>query len=566
MTSAANGLPGFEAVLREHKRLASKLTSDEIRAISEYIEERLRQEQADINFRLYALRNDYDITVRRSSETITDLYQELNEKKEIIKHYQSSDKNIIAAHKQKEERWERKQDLLLNEIQKTEGEAAKAKSRLETLESELEKTTKAVSELETKLEIANKAVAKVEEAELVIQERDEGKVEILKLKMEVDKRDRAVSSNEKMIAVLKADLEQLGKDKKYTDMRTTNIQDELRKQVAEVAEKCKQLTELQFRLQMEERQVTTMQKQLKQATEELRNYKRLLEEERPPLHPKDPIVVTLKKDLDIMDIRIRSLDIAVRLRMDEIKKLEDRVEDTEAEEKLVEQIRKEIYTHGDTFLELTVSELVKKLDFKKRRLQDELSYARDWEQPSRDADMLRSEITALMKQAAICKATELSNRAAKQLQKIDLIMRGTSDSFRMPKIYKVSERGNSDQRSHRSKLSNGHRHPQFPHKPAFITSSTPINSFDSGGGSMTSRSTHKRFNVQTSNVVRVSKSRAGRPPALGNYTDDSKIQYIDTVELDLSRLTPVSSSRRESQSDRMTLKSVSDSTVPAILE
>ena len=254
----------------------------------------------------------------------------------------------------------------------------------------------------------------------------------------------------------------------------------------------------------------------------------------------------MRKDLDIMDIRIRSLDIGVRLRMDEVKRVEDRLEDLKEDERLAHQMRSEIYHQGDTFLELTATELVKHLDFRQRRLLEELKYARDWDQPKRDADILRSEIKAFMKQAAVCKVTDLGERAAKQLQKIDLIMRGVSDTTKMPRIYRVSERTNTD---HRQKL-------RQTSKPAFLTSSTPVSSFDTSSMKASTKRNRKRPDG--------TKISTFRHPSLENHTDDSKIQYIDTVDLDLSRMTPSSTSRRGDQSDRMTMKSVSSTTVPPI--
>lgn len=262
----------------------------------------------------------------------------------------------------------------------------------------------------------------------------------------------------------------------------------------------------------------------------------------------------LKKDLDIMDFRIRSLDVSVRLRLDEIRKLDDRLENLRNEEHLMAQIKTEVYNRGDTFLELTVSELIKSVEFRVKRLIEEITYARDWEHTKRDADTLRSEITALMKQAAICKVSELSSRAAKQLQKIDLIMRATADPVKMPKIYKVSERSNSDQRLVKKQKPS---QPQGAYKSAFLTSSTPISAFSSN---------HKQENIRTRKRVGLSRNHSYRRPVLENHSDDTKLQYVDTVELDLSRLTPSSPRHKGDQSDRLTLKSVSTSTIPALSE
>lgn len=550
--SGISGLPGFEAVLRDHKRLASKLTSDELRAIRDYIEERVRQEQADIHFRLYALQNDYDVTVRRSSETISDLYQELNEKKDIIKHYQSSDDTIKNVYKQKETRWEKKQELLLDEIAKLEGEASRTSRRLTEVEKELEQKSKAVETLDEKLTEAEKAVKVVEEAKLIIEDRNENKKEIFKLKMEMDKKDRHINQTERSMNSLQKEMEELKRDKKFNEMKVTSMQDELRKQMEEVAEKCKDLSALQFQHQMEKRQAEKLQIQLRQATEDVKNYKRMLESSRPAMNPNDPVAITLRKDLDIIDIRIRSLDIGVRLRMDEIKRIEDRIEDVKEDEKLAVQIKNEIYRQGDTFLELTVSELVKHLEFKNKRLCEELKYARDWEQPMRDADTIRTEIIALMKQAAICKIPDMGERAAKQIQKIDLIMRGVSDTTMLPRIYKVSERSKAE----KQKLQIPKQKPTQG-KRAFLTASTPIDNFDT---------TLRNPAVRSRKKLAVNRANHYKYPSLENHTDDSKIQYIDTMELDLSGLTPTSSTHRGNHSDRMTLKSVSSTTIPAISE
>lgn len=270
----------FSALFRDHKRLASKLTSDELRAIRDYIEDRIRQEQADINFRLYALQNDYDVTVRRSNETISDLYQELNEKKEIIQHYQNSDKAITTVHKQKELRWEKKQELLLTEIEQLEGEATRSKTRLQHAEIELEQKSNEMKTLQENLDEANKAVETVEEARLVLTERDEQKKEIFKLKMEMDKRDRLVQQHERTINALKKEVENFDRDKKFNEMKVNSVQEELRKQMKEVAGKCKELSELQFQLQMEKRQTEKLQIQLKQTTDDLKSYKHMLESSR----------------------------------------------------------------------------------------------------------------------------------------------------------------------------------------------------------------------------------------------------------------------------------------------
>lgn len=169
--------------------------------------------------------------MRRSSETISDLYQELSEKKEIIKHYQSSDQNISTVVKQKEQRWEKKQELLMTEIEKLEGEATRAKAKLKHVESDLEMKCKDVKELEEKLDEANKAIEMVEEAKSVLKERDERTNELLKFKLEIDKRDIKIQNQDRAIQELRKGLHEFDKGQKFSEMKVTAMQDELRKQV-----------------------------------------------------------------------------------------------------------------------------------------------------------------------------------------------------------------------------------------------------------------------------------------------------------------------------------------------
>ena len=254
-----------------------------------------------------------------------------------------------------------------------------------------------------------------------------------------------------------------------------------------------------------------------------------------------------------MDIRIKSLDIGVRMRSEDIKKVEERVEDIISDERLATQMKSEIYLQGDTYLELTSSELANRMETRHKRLNEELKFAKDWDHNRREADMLRSEISAMIKQASICKLSELGSRASKQLQKIDLIMRGTNSSTKMPNIYKVSERKPTNESRNVFK-------PKSKHQTAFISASTPINgSYDKSGNTRNMKSRRK---------ITVGKGggKSYRYPVLENHTDDTKLQYYDTAELDLSASTPSLTHRRHNQSDRMTIKSVSTTTIDAIAE
>ena len=204
---------------------------DELRAIRDYIDERLNHEQYNLYFRLASLQNDFDITLRKSSEAITGLQLELNEKNEVLKHYKNSDENIINVHRQREGRWEKKQELLLTEVEKLDDECSRLKARLELVEKDLERKCKEVTELETKVDEAKEAVKAVNEAKHVLEQRDRTTQDILKMKLEIDKRDRVIKTLEDEQRNLNQEIERFKKGKEMNDVKIQSMQKELRKQV-----------------------------------------------------------------------------------------------------------------------------------------------------------------------------------------------------------------------------------------------------------------------------------------------------------------------------------------------
>lgn len=221
----------FTALFREHKRLSYKLTIDELHAIRDFIDERLNQEQYNLYYRLASLQNDLDITLRKSSEAITGLQLELNEKNEILKHYKNSDENIINVHRQREGRWEKKQELLMSEIEKLDDECNRTKARLQLVETELEKKCKENTDMVEKVERAKMAVQRMDEAKQVLEQRDKTTEAVLKLKLEIDKRDRIIKTLEGDVRNLRQEIQQFKKEKEFNDVKISGMQKELRKQV-----------------------------------------------------------------------------------------------------------------------------------------------------------------------------------------------------------------------------------------------------------------------------------------------------------------------------------------------
>ena len=193
-----------------------------------------------------------------------------------------------------------------------------------------------------------------------------------------------------------------------------------------------------------------------------------------PRDPFDTVIVTMKKDLDIMDAKIRAFDLSVKTKNETINGLEKMIESAKSEENLASQIKSEIYLQGDSFLEKTVAELVKRLEEKRKKLTAQLKTAQMWAESKREAQSLTKEVSALQQQAEINRLSELALRAVDQIDKIDRIMKHTSE-IKMPRIFKVSARVKPIQKKPtETEIQNANQRVAVAKsKSVFLTASTP---------------------------------------------------------------------------------------------
>ena len=182
----------------------------------------------------------------------------------------------------------------------------------------------------------------------------------------------------------------------------------------------------------------------------------------------------MKKDLDIMDTKIRAFDLSVTAKNEAIKDLERMIENAKNEGNLASQIKSEIYLQGDSFLEKTVAELVKRIEEKRKKLTAQLKTAQMWAESKKEAKWLTKEVSALQQQAEINRLSDLALRAVDQIDKIDRIMKHTSE-IKMPRIFKVSARVTPIQKHtvEAEAQSGNQRVPVAKPKSVFLTSSTP---------------------------------------------------------------------------------------------
>ncbi|KAL3857514.1 hypothetical protein ACJMK2_012176 [Sinanodonta woodiana] len=438
----------FSALFREQKRLANKLTYDELRALKEFVKNRVFQDTADLYYKLQSLQSDYDVQLRNSSETIANLRKELEQKQKILDQYKSSDDNILKIQKQREERWDKKQKQLEADIDKYKDMSLKLQARMRDLEKSLHEKEALLDEAERKVAELEKKAAVVDEAKEVLTERDKFQDEILRLKLEVDKRDRYLKTAEKELLNAREEREQILKERRLGDVKVTAMKNELEKQVAEVAEKCKQLTESEYELQDEKRQVAELQRELKDIKAEL------LKPEPPRTPPGEAL---MRKELEVYETKIVLLELKTKADKEERTRLENEVEIVQEMFGIALDLKDKLYVHGETKVEKVILKMCEKLEAKDKQCEMNLRefIERDDNYIRKEAVTVRAELLAIRKQTELIKMTELAKKATKLLNRLEACIDVRFMGTRATKSgFKTAWEKNSSRSSSPSSVSN----------------------------------------------------------------------------------------------------------------
>ncbi|KAK3587074.1 hypothetical protein CHS0354_014946 [Potamilus streckersoni] len=441
-------IPGLDALFREQKRLANKLTYDELRALKEFVKNRVFQDTADLYYKLQSLQSDYDVALRNSSETIANLRKELEQKQKILDQYKSSDDNILKIQKQREERWEKKQKQLEADIEKYKDMSLKLQAKMRDLEKALQEKEVLLDDAERKVAELEKKAAVVDEAKEVLIERDKFQDEILRLKLEMDKRDKYLKTAEKELLNAREEREQIIKERRLGDVKVTAMKNELEKQVAEVAEKCKQLTESEYALQDEKRQVAELQRELKDIKAEL------LKPQPPRTPPGEALV---RKELEVYETKIVLLELKSKADKDERIRLENEVEIVQEMFSIALDLKEKLFVHGETNVEKVIIKMCEKLEAKDKQCEMNLREFRERDESyiRKEAVTVRAELLAIRKQTELIKMPDLVKKATKLLNRLEACIDVRFMGTRATKSgFKTSWEKNSSRSSSPSSVSN----------------------------------------------------------------------------------------------------------------
>lgn len=533
------GLPGIEVLFREHKRLASKLTKDEMRALRSYLDNRLVVEHNDLLFNIKKLKTNFDMKTLEMEETISRLQKDVEFKNELMLQYKSTDTSLATVHKRREERLEKEQTVLQSDIDRLNADLLSLTRKFEQVTRERNLYEKEIKDARIKISELEKIAEKVEAAEKLIIDNEKMKQDLVRSKMNVDNRDREIqrlhdvnenlskefSEKSKLIAKLNEDFE--------------SCRTEIARIAKELATKSDNLAIAKYNLDIEKQKVRELEKEIKklqESTEPEKDHK--LENGRSD---------SLALRVELLNIHQKHLDGRVKL-------LEEKVQMYRNQARIISsdlakisqdisnmtQLHDKVVVHGSISIEKSLLEICDSMQDRRTNIESVLDDLSSQVPPiiSKDVLAIKQDVMAVKKQAEAFKATEIVNKCFRLVQRIEACEK-TQLFISSPKGLITS-------------TSNGYKD-----KNDNIVTTTPRPEVDKtrrrsdGVVSVNSQSPHCFVRRKTSTTPHLLRSRTSHPPApFSAWRRKSSVSFesghsVTPSLIDLSLASPGAQSPRE---------------------
>lgn len=410
----------FSALFREHKRLASKLTKDEMRALRGYLDNRLAVEQNDLLFNMKTLKTNFDMKTLEMEETITRMQKEMELKNELMQQYKSTDTNLATVHKRREERLEREQTVLHSDIERLRTEVLSLTHEIELVTRERNSFEKEIKDARIKISKLERIAEKVEAAEKLIIENEKWQQDLVRCKMNVDNRDREIlrlhNENEKLAKEFSEKTALLAKFKEdFESCRT-----EIKRLAKELAVKSDNLAVAKYNLGEEKQNVSDLERELKNLKESIESEK----EQKPENGRTDSLalrVELLKIHHNHLEGRVQLLEEKVQMYRNQARILSHDLAKIAQDISNVSQLKDKVIVHGTTSIEKLLIETYDSLQVRRENMESTLSDLSS-QVPSiisKDVLAIKQDVMAVKKQADAFKASEIAHKCFRLVQRIE---------------------------------------------------------------------------------------------------------------------------------------------------
>lgn len=444
----------FSVVFREHKRLAYKLTKDEMKAIQSYIEDRVLQEQNDILFKTNYMQSEYEANIRQMKEKVSMLENELDFKSQMLSQYRMSDNNLASVHKQREERLEQRQSQLLVDLGMNQDTIKELKVKIERLMYETQEKEKVISEQSQHVEELKERLEQYQENESALFQNEQLAQEMLRVKLEMDGKDRTISKlqqEKQNVQREKAEIERKVRD---AEKRLENMRAELERQIQICTTKQENLLRLQIQLDNERKNKqgepivngTPNNNNLRNGVVEYRQVR--FQNGSPADTPRNviqngyrevnkPVMEkreenheelirerneTLRKELLFIESRVKLLEEKISMYRNQSREMNEESGEISENANKVGQLYEKIYVHGNTIVEKLLQDLQESINGRKAKIETSINDLLK-QAPgvvSRDVCDIRADAISLKKQAEQAKVNDVFVRSTRLLARLEV--------------------------------------------------------------------------------------------------------------------------------------------------
>ncbi|XP_063396114.1 myosin-6-like [Mytilus trossulus] len=418
-----NGLPGIEVLFRENKRLANKLTKDELKSLKTYISDRLLHDHEELLFEYNTLKSSHNSSIQELKLTIEQQEKELAFKNEIIKNYKSSDENLAIVYKKRGEKLEKRHSVLLEDHESNKGTVKLFELRVQNLQKELEEYQQKEEQQAKLIEEQEEAIKRLHESQDNVINSDKLAKDLLKVKLAVDDKTREFQKIKQLNAELLGQIEAY--KSKCTELQTNmeKIKTDFNNQTQEFRSKCEQIASLQYHIDMEKRTTSELQKELQALLGPLNNIQGQ-QGQQGDQNNKDVSMYkaeSMRSQVQYLEGRVKLVEERLALYRISVRDSTKEVGIVSTDCKRLEQLIERLVVHESTTIEKTLIELRESTETRRCVLEESIDEILK-QAPgviSRDANEIRAQITSLKKQAEQSRLNDVIIRCSRLFPRIE---------------------------------------------------------------------------------------------------------------------------------------------------
>lgn len=419
-----NGLPGIEVLFRENKRLANKLTKDELRSLKTYINDRLIQENQQLIFEYTALQSSHNASLGELRQTVETLQKELSFKNEIIHNYKSSDDNLSSVYKKRGDRLEKRHSVLLEDHEANRETVKLFELRANNLQNELEDYQQKVEEQAKVIEDSEEAIKRLQESQDNVINSEKLAKDLLKVKIAGDDKEREFQRLKRQNEELSQQIETYKTKCSSVQQKMEKMQEDFQNQTKDFRSKCESVAQLQYQIDLEKKKTSDLQKELHVLQEDIgisRNNQSEPNSIRSNRDFSSYKAESMRSQIQFLEGRVKLIEERLSLYRTSVRDATKEVGTISKDCKRLEQLVDRLVVHESTEIEKMLLELRESTETRRCVLEEFIDdvYKQAPAIISRDAVEIRVDVATLKKQAEVGKLNDIIMRCSRLFPRIE---------------------------------------------------------------------------------------------------------------------------------------------------